>query len=81
MRVDGTDPFAAAKPDAWLIKLLIRARRFNAALIDGDGVPFAAPADPSWRQGTRRRHSNGQAHPAFVPLAVDERLTGSALRP
>jgi hypothetical protein len=40
MRVDGTDPFAAAKPDARLIKLLIRARRFNVALIDSDGVLF-----------------------------------------
>jgi site-specific DNA recombinase len=40
--IDGTDPFATAKPDARLIKLLIRARRFNATLIDSDGVPFAA---------------------------------------
>jgi hypothetical protein len=43
MLTDGTDPFATAKPDARrLIKLLVRARRFNAALIRGDGVPFAA---------------------------------------
>jgi hypothetical protein len=33
MRIDGTDPFATAKPDARLIKLLIRARRFNTALL------------------------------------------------
>src|SRR5262249_16008254 len=38
------DPFATAKPDARLIKLLIRARRFNATLVDSDGAPFAAPA-------------------------------------
>ena len=44
MRIDGTDPFATAKPDARLIKLLIRARRFNAALASSDGVPFAALA-------------------------------------
>ena len=44
MRIDSTDPFATAKPDARLIKLLIRARRFNAALLDGDGMPFAALA-------------------------------------
>jgi hypothetical protein len=44
MRIDGTDPFATAKPDARLIKLLIRARRFNAALVGSDGVPFAALA-------------------------------------
>jgi DNA invertase Pin-like site-specific DNA recombinase len=48
MRIDGTDPFATAKPDARLVKLLIRARRFNAALVGGDGVPFAALAK---RQG------------------------------
>ena len=44
MRIDGTDPCATAKPDARLIKLLIRARRFNAALVGSDGVPFAALA-------------------------------------
>jgi len=40
----GTDPFATAKPDRRLIKLLIRACRFNAALAGSDGVPFAALA-------------------------------------
>jgi len=44
MRIDGTDPFATAKPDARLVKLLIRARRFNVTLVDSDGVPFAALA-------------------------------------
>jgi site-specific DNA recombinase len=44
MLIDGTDPFATTKPDARLIKLLIRARRFNAALSESDGVPFAALA-------------------------------------
>jgi site-specific DNA recombinase len=44
MRIYGTDPFATAKPDARLIKLLIRARRFKTTLVDGDGVPFAALA-------------------------------------
>jgi len=48
MRIDGTDPFATAKPDARLIKLLIRVRRLNAALVGSDGVPFAALAK---RQG------------------------------
>ena len=42
--VIGIDPFATAKPDARLIKLLIRARRFNAALIGSDGVSLAALA-------------------------------------
>jgi site-specific DNA recombinase len=40
----GTDPFATATPDRRLINLLIRARRFNAALAGSDGVPFAALA-------------------------------------
>jgi hypothetical protein len=44
MRIDGTDPFATAKPDARLIKLVIRAHRFNATLVGGDGVPLAALA-------------------------------------
>jgi hypothetical protein len=43
MLIDGTDPFATAKPDVRLIKLLIRARRFNDILVDSD-VPFAALA-------------------------------------
>jgi site-specific DNA recombinase len=42
--MDGTDPFAIAKPDARLVKLLLRARRFNAALIQGEGTAFAALA-------------------------------------
>jgi hypothetical protein len=41
MRIDGSDPFATAKPDARLIKLLIRARRFNTALVGSDSLPFA----------------------------------------
>src|SRR5215469_2108067 len=45
MLIEGTDPFATAKPDARLIRLLIRARQFNAALVDGDAVPFAALAE------------------------------------
>jgi site-specific DNA recombinase len=40
--IDSTDPFAAAKPDTRLIKLLLTARRFNATLAQGEGVPFAA---------------------------------------
>jgi len=48
MLIAGTDPFAAAKPDARLVKLLIKARRFNATLLESDSVPFAALAK---RQG------------------------------
>ena len=42
MVIDGTDPFATAKPNARLLKLLLRARRFNAALTQGEGIAFAA---------------------------------------
>jgi len=44
MLIEATDPFATAKPDARLIKLLIKARRFNATLVDSSGVTFAALA-------------------------------------
>src|SRR6266404_2806074 len=53
MVIDGTDPFAAAKPDARLIKLLLRARQFNATLAAGEGVPFAALAQ---REGVGRSY-------------------------
>src|ERR1700751_2687508 len=44
MVIDSTDPSAVTKPDARLVKLLIRAHRFNATLIGTPGVPFAALA-------------------------------------
>ena len=47
MLIAGTDPFATTKPDARLVKLLIRARRY-ATLVGSDGLPFAALAK---RQG------------------------------
>jgi len=42
MLFGGTDPVGPAKPDARLIKLLLRARHSNAELNGSDGVPFAA---------------------------------------
>src|SRR6266436_3668275 len=53
MVLDRTDPFVAAKPDARLIKLLLRARRSNATLAEGEGVPFAALAQ---REGVSRSY-------------------------
>ena len=44
MLIDRPDPFAAAKPDARLIKLLVRARLFNAALVSSADISFAARA-------------------------------------
>ena len=49
---NGTGSFAA-KPDARLIKLLLKARRFNATLADSEGVPFAALAE---REGVSRSY-------------------------
>ena len=53
MVIDGSDPFAAAKPDARLIKLLLRARRFNATLAHSENVLFAALAA---REGVSRSY-------------------------
>ena len=52
MVINGTGSFAA-KPDARLIKLLLRARRFNATLADSEGVPFAALGE---REGVSRSY-------------------------
>jgi len=53
MVIDGTDSFATAKPNARLVKLLLRARRFNAALTQGEGIAFAALAQ---REGVSRSY-------------------------
>jgi hypothetical protein len=45
MLIDTTDPIATAKPDARLIKLLIKAQRFNTALVGSDGVLFSELAN------------------------------------
>jgi hypothetical protein len=45
MVIDGTDPFAAAKPDARLIKLLLKARRFNATLAHSEGASLRQYSD------------------------------------
>ena len=48
-----TDPFAAVQPDARLIKLLVRAHRFNTTLVQSDGVPFGGLA---LREGVSRSY-------------------------
>jgi hypothetical protein len=53
MLIDGTDPVVAARPDARLIKLLLKARRFSATLVGSDGVPFATLAE---REGVSRSY-------------------------
>jgi site-specific DNA recombinase len=52
MVINGADSLAA-KADARLIKLLLRARRFNATLAQGEGVPFVALAE---REGVSRSY-------------------------
>ena len=54
MLIDRADPFATAKPDARLIKLLLRARRFNAALESS-----LLLAGSGRRAETRGKRSNG----------------------
>jgi site-specific DNA recombinase len=51
--IDGTDSFTVAKPDARLIKLLVRAHRFNTTLVQSDSVPFPALAV---REGVSRSY-------------------------
>src|SRR5260370_14876941 len=53
MLIDGTDPFTVAKPNTRLIKLLVRAHRFNTILVHSDGVAFAALAV---REGVSRSY-------------------------
>jgi site-specific DNA recombinase len=53
MLIDGTDPFAVAKPNARLIKLLVRAHRFNTILVQSDGLSFAAVV---MREGVSRSY-------------------------
>ena len=45
MVIDSNNPSAITKPDARLIKLLIRAHRFNAALVGSADIPFATLAE------------------------------------
>jgi hypothetical protein len=44
MLIDSCDSLAKGKPDARLIKLLIRARRFNTVHACSDGMRFSALA-------------------------------------
>jgi hypothetical protein len=75
MVINGTDSFAV-KPDARLIKLLLRVRRFNATLAQGEGVPFAALAD---REGVSRSYFTRLVRlsylaPDFTQAILDGRL-------
>jgi hypothetical protein len=75
MVIDGTDPFTATKPNARLVKLLLRARRFNAALTQGEGIAFAALAQ---REGVSRSYFTrlvrlGYLAPDIIQAILDGR--------
>src|SRR5262245_38985839 len=78
MRIDGTDPFATAKPDARLVKLLIRARQFNATLLASDGVPFAALAK---RQGVSPSYFTRLVRLSYLAPDITEAILGGRQPP
>ena len=71
MVINGTDPFDAAKPDARLIKLLLRARRFNATLAQGECVPFAALAE---REGVSRSYFTRLVRLSYLAPDITEAI-------
>src|SRR3984957_7623154 len=70
MVINGTDSFAA-KPDARLIKLLLRARRFNATLAQSEGVPFAALAE---REGVSRSYFTRLVRLSYLAPDITEAI-------
>src|ERR1700747_138489 len=70
MVINGTDPFAA-RPDARLIKLLLRARRFNATLAQGEGVPFAVLAE---REGVSRSYFTRLVRLSYLAPDITEAI-------
>jgi hypothetical protein len=78
MRIDGTDPFATAKPDARLIKLLIRARRFNTVLVGSDGEPFAALAK---REGVSPSYFTRLVRLSYLAPDIIQAILDGASRP
>ena len=70
MVIYGTDSFAA-KPDARLIKLLLRARRFNATLAQSEGVPFAALAK---REGVSRSYFTRLVRLSYLAPDITEAI-------
>jgi DNA invertase Pin-like site-specific DNA recombinase len=71
MVIDGIDPFATAKPNARLIKLLLRARRFNAALTQSEGLAFAALAQ---REGVSRSYFTRLARLSYLAPDITQAI-------
>ena len=90
MLIDRPDPFAAAKPDARLIKLLVRARLFNAALVSSADISFAALAkregvspsyftrDVSQRTPLWRKTDSNHRSPAIATMVFARTLRPDA---
>src|ERR1700720_4203937 len=70
MVIDGPDPFAA-KPDARLVRLLLRARRFNTTLAQGEGVSFAALAE---REGVSRSYFTRLVRLSYLAPDITEAI-------
>ena len=71
MVTDGTDPFAAAKPNARLIKLLLRARRFNAALTQGESIAFGVLAQ---REGVSPSYFTRVVRLSYLAPAITQAI-------
>jgi site-specific DNA recombinase len=69
MVINGTGSFAA-KPDARLIKLLLRARRFNATLAQ-ECVPFAVLAE---REGVSRSYFTRLVRLSYLAPYITEAI-------
>ena len=78
MLIERTDPFATAKPDARLVKLLIRARRLNATLLDSDGVRFAALAK---REGVSPSYFTRLVRLSYLAPNMTEAILDGRQRP
>src|ERR1700730_3504745 len=71
MVINGTDPFDAAKPHARLIKLLLRARWFNATLAQSEGVPFPVLAE---REGVSRSYFTRLVRLSYLAPDITEAI-------
>ena len=78
MLIDGTDRFAAVKPDARLIKLLVRAYRFNTTLVQSDGVAFAALAV---REGVSRSYFTRVVRLSYLAPDITQAILEEAWQP
>jgi hypothetical protein len=67
MLIDGTDPFAAAKPDVRLIKLLLRARQFNRHSPTATLCPLLRLPSRSRRQEPALAKAGDDQRDAHVP--------------